>query len=81
MQALENGNVVIGENIWPNSYKGDRTLLGREAFDADDSTNVFKIGAVSKKIRYNDYWANFSDWYVGKALSIAGLARRQKGPS
>ena len=30
VQALKNGNVVVGENFWPKDYRGDRTLLGKE---------------------------------------------------
>ena len=32
--------------------------------DVDDSTKVYKIGGVSKKVRYNDFWPNYSDRYV-----------------
>ena len=68
VQALRNGNVVVGENFLPNDYKGDRTLLGKEMVDVDDSTKVYKIGGVSKKVRYNDFWPNYSDRYVAIEL-------------
>ena len=51
VQALRNGNVVVGENFLPKDYKGDRTLLGKEMVDVDDSTKVYKIGGVSKKVQ------------------------------
>lgn len=75
MQALQNGNVITGENFWYSDYKGDRTLIGREMVDMDDSTSVMKIAAVSTKVRYNDFWPNFSDRYVGVPLSEAELAK------
>ena len=36
--------------------------------DVDDSTKVYKIGGVSKKVRYNDFWPNYSDRYVAIVL-------------
>ena len=39
-------------------------MLGKEMVDVDDSTKVYKIGGVSKKVRYNDFWPNYSDRYV-----------------
>ena len=41
----------------------------------DDSTRVYKIGGVSKKVRYNDFWANYSDRYVAIALSEKIMAK------
>lgn len=75
MQALQNGNVITGENFWYSDYKGDRTLVGREMIDMDDSTNVMKIAAVSNKVRYNDFWPNYSDRYVGVPFPEAELAK------
>ena len=43
--------------------------------DVDDSTRVYKIGGVSKKVRYNDFWANYSDRYVAIALSEKIMAK------
>ena len=37
--------------------------------DVDDSTKVYKIGGVSKKVRYNDFWPNYSDRYVAIELT------------
>lgn len=68
VQALKNGNVVVSENFWPDDYKGDRTLLGKEMVDVDDSTQVYKIGGVSSKVRYNDFWPNYSDIYIARAF-------------
>lgn len=68
MQALKNGNVVVSENLWPDDFKGDRTLLGREVVNVDDSTEVYKIGGVSTKVRYNDFWANYGDRYIAIAF-------------
>lgn len=76
VQALKNGNVVVSENLWPDDFKGDRTLLGREVVNVDDSTEVFKIGGVSTKVRYNDFWPNYSDRYIAIAFpekEMAGL--------
>ena len=65
VQALKNGNVVVGENFWPKDYKGDRTHCWVKKWsNVDDSTKVYKIGGVSKKVRYNDFWPNYSDRYV-----------------
>lgn len=68
VEALKNGNVVVSENFWPDDYKGDRTLLGKEMVDVDDSTQVYKIGGVSTKVRYNDFWPNYSDIYIARAF-------------
>ena len=75
VQALENGNVVVGENFWPKKYKGDRMLLGKEVVEVDDSTEVYKIGALSTKVRYNDFWANYSDRYVAIAFTEKEMAK------
>ena len=76
VQALKNGSVVVSENLWPDDFKGDRTLLGREMVSVDDSTEVYKIGGISTKVRYNDFWSNYSDRYVAIAFpekEMAGL--------
>lgn len=73
MQALKNGMVVIGENLWEEDYKGERTLLAKEIVNADDSTNLHKVGAVSTKVRYNDFWSNYDDKYIALLLSEAEL--------
>lgn len=74
MQALKNGMVVISENIWEEDYKGERTLLAKEIVNVDDSTNVYKIGAVSTKVRYNDFWSNYDDKYIALLMSEPELA-------
>lgn len=74
VQALKNGNVVVGENFWRPDYKGDRTLLGKNLVSVDDSTEVYKIGGVSAKVRYNDFWANYSDRYVAVAITEKEMA-------
>lgn len=66
--------MVIGENIWPDDYKGDRTLLGKEVINVDDSTNVYKIAAVSTKVRYNDFWSNYGDRYMAVPFTETELA-------
>ena len=60
--------IIHIDHFWPKDYKGDRTLLGKEMVDVDDSTKVYKIGGVSKKVRYNDFWPNYSDRYVAIEL-------------
>lgn len=74
VQALKNGSAVVSENLWPDDFKGDRTLLGREMVSVDDSTEVYKIGGVSTKVRYNDFWPNYSDRYVAIAFSEKEMA-------
>ncbi len=37
--------------------------------NVDDSTQVHKIGAVSAKVRYNDFWPNYSDIYIANAFT------------
>ena len=69
VQALKNGNIVVSENLWPDDYKDDRALLGREVVNVDDSTEIYKIGGVSAKVRYNDFWANYSDRYIAIAFT------------
>lgn len=69
VQALKNGNVVVSENFWPDDYTGDRALLGREVVNVDDFTQVHKIGGVSVKVRYNDFWPNYSDIYIANAFT------------
>lgn len=75
VRALENGRVVVSENLFPSDYKGDRTLIGKQLIDVDDSTEVYQIAAVSKKVRYNDFWPNFSDRYIGMAPTEAEWAK------
>ena len=67
MQALRNGNVVVGENFLPKDYKGDRTLLGKEMVDVDDSTKVYKIGDFVRRC-VTMTLANYSDRYVAIVL-------------
>lgn len=74
VQALKNGDAVVSENLLPEDYEGNRTLLGRDMPEVDDSTTVHKIAAVSTKVRYNDFWTNYSDRYVSILLSEADLA-------
>ena len=74
VQALKNGNAVVSENFWPKAYKGDRTLLGKELVDIDDSTEVYKIGAISAKVRYNDFWANYGDLYMANLIPESEVA-------
>lgn len=78
VQALENGNMVVGENIWPKDYKGDRNLFGKEVVNVDDSTEVYKIGGISAKVRYNDFWPNYSDRYVAIALTEKEMATLER---
>lgn len=42
--------------------------------NVDDSTDVYKIAAVSTKVRYNDFWPNYSDRYMAIPLTEAQLA-------
>lgn len=74
VQALKNGDAVVSDNLLPEDYEGNRTLLGRDMPEVDDSTTVHKIAAVSTKVRYNDFWTNYSDRYVSILLSEADLA-------
>ena len=74
VQALKNGNIVVCENFWPKDYKGDRTLLGKDLVDIDDSTEVYKIGAISTKVRYNDFWANYADLYMADMIQESEIA-------
>lgn len=78
VQALVNGNVVVGENFWPKDYKGDRNLFGKEVVNVDDSTEVYKIGGISAKVRYNDFWPNYSDRYVAIALTEKEMATLER---
>jgi len=48
--------------------------LGKEVVNVDDSTDVYKIAAVSTKVRYNDFWPNYSDRYMAIPLTEAQLA-------
>ena len=40
----------------------------------DDSTNVYKIAAVSTKVRYNDFWSNYGDRYMAVPFTETELA-------
>ena len=68
IKALNNGENVVSENIFPKEYKGNPSLIGQTITDANDSTRVYKIGAVSKKVRYTDFWDNFGDRYMAKII-------------
>lgn len=74
MQALERGDFVVSENFYPRDYPGDRGLLGKKLISEDDTTQVYKIGAVSTKVRYNDFWANYDDLYLGERIPESSLA-------
>lgn len=75
VQAVKNGHAVVSENSWPADYKGDRTLMGRNFTYVDDSTAVGKIAGVSTKVRYNDFWPNYDDRYLGTLLAETDLAK------
>lgn len=74
VKALVNGQCVVSENILPKESKGDRSLLGKKMVDINDSTRVYTIGAVSKKVRYNDFWSNFDDRYVSHVMKESDFA-------
>lgn len=68
-KEFERQSVVVSENFFPKSFKGDRTLLNRRVADLDDTTNVYRIVAVTKKVRYDDFWANYNDRYAAVLMS------------
>ncbi|MEG1563251.1 MAG: FtsX-like permease family protein [Bacteroides sp.] len=72
--ALENKKLVVSENYFPRSYRGDRTLMNRELTNGDDSTEVYRIAAVTKKVRYDDFRSNYNDRYAALLLPEADLA-------
>lgn len=74
VQAIANGNMVIGENFWPSDYAGDRTLLGKEAVLLPDH-GTCKIGAVSAKVRFNDFWSIFDNRYCAIPYSEKEIAK------
>lgn len=74
-QALRNGNIVVSENFMLSDKVEDRTLVGRELVNMYDSTIVYKIAGVSTKVRYNDFWSNYGDIYMGTLFTEAEIAR------
>ncbi len=68
-ETLDKKQLVVSENFLPLRYKGDRTLLNREVSNLDDSTEVYRIGAVTKKVRYNDFWSNYGDRYAAVLIT------------
>jgi len=71
--VLKDGKVVVSENLLLD-YKGDRTLMNRELINPDDTTQTYRIGAVTKKVRYNDFWPNYSDKYIAIELKESDIA-------
>jgi len=76
VDALRDKNIVVSENLLPQHYKGDRRLMQRVLAEADDSTQTYHIAAVTKKVRYNDFWPNYQDKYAAFGMTekeIAGM--------
>lgn len=73
-QVLQDNNVVVSENLFPLDYKGDRRLMQRILTDSDDSTRTYQVAAVTKKVRYNDFWPAYEDRYVAFGISEKDLA-------
>lgn len=75
-EALKNGNVVVSENFLSYRYEGEHALLGRQLVNAFDSAEVYKIGGVSAKVRYSDYWPNYEDIYIARLLTEKRLSMK-----
>lgn len=76
IDALQNGQVVVGENLLPDTYKGDRQLMGRVLAEADDSTRTNRIGGVTRKVRYNNFWSAYENRYIAFLLTEKDIASR-----
>ncbi len=74
VDALKDNKVIVSENLLPKSYKGDRKLMQRVLVDIDDSTRTYQVAAVTKKVRYDDFWPNYQDKYVAFEMVESSLA-------
>lgn len=72
--ALGPNRIVVSENLLPDDYKGNPTLMKRQLANPDDSTEIFQVEAVTHKVRYADFWANFSDKYAAVLLPESEIA-------
>lgn len=74
-KALEDGGVVVSENLLPETYGKGRELIGKVVADADDSTRTYRIAGVTHKVRYNDFWPNYEDRYVATLMKDQDIAK------
>ncbi len=74
-KALQDGGVVISENLLPETYGRGRELIGKVLYDADDSTRTYRIAGVTHKVRYDDFWPNYDDMYVATLLKEQDIAK------
>ncbi|MCD7898657.1 MAG: ABC transporter permease [Bacteroides sp.] len=52
--ALHGKNMIVSENFFPDEY-ADKELFGAEFWLNVDSTKIYRVGAVSKNVRYADF--------------------------
>lgn len=58
-QALERNELIISSNVAKELFRADESPLGQQiSFSNSDSAQLYRIGAVSDIIRYD----NFSNW-------------------
>lgn len=77
ISALQDGQIVVGENLLPATYKGDRRLMGKVLAEVDDSTNTHRIAAVTHKVRYDNFWSGYDDRYIAFALTEQKISSQQ----
>lgn len=59
VKAIERDELVISEDIEKTLFKNGESAIGKEiSFEKSDSSQLFRVGAVSTVIRYD----NFSNW-------------------
>ncbi len=75
MEALKRGDNVVSVNLLRNTPLADFPLINSTFYNVDDSTETYRVGAVSQKVRYDDFWANFSDKYVAMLLTEESITQ------
>lgn len=76
IDAFAKGETVVGGNLLKDTPLADMPLLNSTFYNVDDSTQTYRVGAVTQKVRYNDFWPNFGDnLYVSWELREDEIAK------
>ncbi|NDV59501.1 ABC transporter permease [Bacteroides sp. 519] len=74
VEALKRGEAVASVNLMQFTPLADMSLLNSVFFNVDDSATIYRVGAVSEKVRYNDFWPNYNDQFVAWEIKEESIA-------
>lgn len=74
IEALKRGEYVVSANLLRDTPLADLPMINKTFFNVDDSTETYRVGAVSQKVRYNDFWAGYSDKYVSMIVTEESIS-------